>query len=109
MRKRRAGKNNFIGWITGIFIVLILSGCAMTLGSRFDESRVGEIESGVTTKDQIKELFGPPESVGLKDGRPLWTYLFAQIPILGGTAKGTVLSIEFDENNIVESYSYIPY
>jgi outer membrane protein assembly factor BamE (lipoprotein component of BamABCDE complex) len=92
----------------GILLPLV-AGCAITLGARFDTSRVAKIQPGVTTQEEIQEMLGQPASEGLKNGRPLWTYLYAKMPIVGGQLRGTVLSIEFDDNHRVETYSYVPY
>ena len=97
------------GWVVLAATVLWLSGCAITLGARFDSSQIVKIKEGVTTQSQIKEMMGEPASDGMKDGNPLWTYIYARVPLLGGVARGTVVSIEFDERGVVESYSYIPY
>lgn len=92
-----------------LFSVLFLFGCAIKVGSPFDTTHVSKIQAGSTTKAQVQELLGSPTSEGLKDGKPLWTYLFAQVSMFGGRAKGTVLTVEFDEKGIVQSYSYVPY
>jgi outer membrane protein assembly factor BamE (lipoprotein component of BamABCDE complex) len=84
-------------------------GCAIKVGKPFDTGYVEKIQPGSTAQAQVLELLGNPNSEGLKDGKPLWTYLFVKVPVWGGTAKGTVLTIEFDRQGIVQSYSYIPY
>jgi outer membrane protein assembly factor BamE (lipoprotein component of BamABCDE complex) len=96
-------------WLVFLLVcVLSLSGCAIRIGAPFKTDQVKQIQVGKTTQAQIVTFFGQPESRGLKDGRPLWTYLFARLSP-GGTAKGTLLSIEFDDQNVVSSYSYVPY
>jgi outer membrane protein assembly factor BamE (lipoprotein component of BamABCDE complex) len=101
--QRRVGR-----FILALICALVVSGCAIRLGAPFKTDQVQNIQVGKTTQAQIVQFFGQPESQGLKDGRPLWTYLFARLS-LGGTAKGTMLSIEFDDQGIVRSYSYVPY
>lgn len=86
----------------------VLAGCAIKLGAKFDSSRITQIQPGVTTQAEIQEMLGSPSSEGIKNGRPLWTYLYARIPMMG-TTRGTILSIEFDDGRRVETYSYIPY
>jgi outer membrane protein assembly factor BamE (lipoprotein component of BamABCDE complex) len=88
---------------------LLLASCAIRVGTPFKTDQVQKIQVGKTTQAQIIDFFGQPTSQGLKDGRPLWTYLFARVPLTGGMAKGTVLSIEFNDQNVVHSYSYVPY
>jgi outer membrane protein assembly factor BamE (lipoprotein component of BamABCDE complex) len=87
----------------------LAAGCAIKVGAKFDSSEVAKITAGQTTEVQVREMLGEPTSEGLKDGKPLWTYLHARVPILGGTARGTVVSIEFNNEGVVQSYSYIPY
>lgn len=89
--------------------VVLMTGCAITMGAKFDASRVGEIQIGKSTKNQIQEMLGPPSSEGIKDGRPMWIYFFAQIRLFGTPSRGTLLTIEFDKEERVESYSYTPY
>ncbi len=96
------------GWFI-FLLVPILAGCAIKLGARFDATQVELIQPGKSTQSHVRELMGSPMSEGLKDGKPLWTYFFAQVRIFGGITRGMVLTIEFDDQGIVESYSYIPY
>ena len=109
VRFRSLIENRFWSRIALGVLLPVLAGCAITMGAKFDSSRVAKIQPGVTTQQQIQELLGPPASEGLKNGRPLWTYLYVKFPIIGGQARGTVLSIEFDDNRFVETYSYVPY
>ena len=88
--------------------LMFSSGC-VSIGHPFETSQVQQIQTGTTTQAQIKKWMGSPSSEGLKDGNPLWTYLSARVSLFGGKAKGTVLSIEFDEAGVVSSYSYVPY
>jgi outer membrane protein assembly factor BamE (lipoprotein component of BamABCDE complex) len=97
------------GWcIVTLVFALGVAGCAIRIGTPFNADQVHKLQVGNTTQNQVVEFFGQPESRGLKDGRPLWTYLFARLSP-GGTAKGTMLSIEFDDKGVVSSYSYVPY
>jgi len=95
-------------FISALVCLLFISGCAIRVGAPFNTDHVQHIQVGKTTQAQVMEFFGQPASQGLKDGRPLWTYLFARLS-MGGTATGTLLSIEFDDQGIVHSYSYVPY
>ena len=107
---RKGSSLNASSLLTGLLLItLVLTGCALRMGKPFDTTYVKRIEVGTTTKEQILERLGPPASKGLKDGHPLWTYLYARVSLVGGSAKGTMLSIEFDEMGIVQSYSYVPY
>lgn len=97
------------GWcVVTLFIALGVAGCAIRIGAPFKTDQVPQIRVGTTTQAQVVEYFGQPTSKGVKDGRPLWTYLSARLS-LGGTATGTMLSVEFDDRGVVSSYSYVPY
>jgi outer membrane protein assembly factor BamE (lipoprotein component of BamABCDE complex) len=101
---------SYAAWgVLSLAFVLFLSGCAVRLGTPFKTDQVQSIIVGTTTQAQIVEFFGQPASKGLKDGRPLWTYLFARLALMGGAATGTVLSVEFNDQGRVHSYSYVPY
>ncbi|HUJ79104.1 MAG TPA: outer membrane protein assembly factor BamE [Nitrospiria bacterium] len=95
-------------FVPALICALFITGCAIRIGTPFKTEQVPQLQVGKTTQSQVVEYFGEPESKGLKDGRPLWTYLFARLS-LGGTATGTILSIEFNEQGVVSSYSYVPY
>jgi hypothetical protein len=101
-------RSNAAWFISALVCALFVSGCAIRLGAPFNTDQVRNIQAGKTTQAQIIDFFGQPASKGLKDGLPLWTYMFARLS-LGGTATGTLLSIEFDDQGIVHSYSYVPY
>lgn len=96
-------------WLAVVLLGAIMAGCAVQLGKPFDASQVTTLKVGATTQAEVLERLGPPASKGLKDGRPLWTYLYARVAMTGGAANGTVLSVEFDAAGVVRSYSYVPY
>ncbi len=110
---------------------LILSGCVSGGNpSILDQTAVGQIKEGVTTKDEVMKLLGKPNSVGRGSGTfpgmvpalpavPLkyevWTYQHVSvetdaatfIPIVGLVAGGATshvnsLTLYFDENGIVK-------
>jgi outer membrane protein assembly factor BamE (lipoprotein component of BamABCDE complex) len=101
-------RTTIVGIVAALVCALSLAGCAIRIGTPFKTDQVPQIRVGTTTQAQVLEFFGQPESKGLKDGHPLWTYLFARLS-MGGTATGTMLSIEFNEQGRVSSYSYVPY
>lgn len=82
----------------------LLVGCG-TVGSDFDESRVGDIKNHVTTQSQILDWFGPPYKEGVENGRRMWTYQKDTYAVLGG-ADSKDLVILFDDNNNVIAYRY---
>ena len=85
-------------------LILFFSGCA-TIGQDFPASKVSEIETGMTTQDEIRTMFGSPWRIGLEDGQRTWTYgnysygLFVE-------KKAKDLVIRFDDKNVVASYTF---
>jgi hypothetical protein len=84
-----------------------------------------EIIKGVTTQNEILEVFGAPNIITKnKTGNEVWTYdkvsvetgtsdVYGTLIIVGGTGSRTsssvrtfTLMIEFDENDVVRDYSY---
>jgi outer membrane protein assembly factor BamE (lipoprotein component of BamABCDE complex) len=56
-------------------ILLVVGACASTeFGREFDEKRVAEIKSGVTTKAEVQSMLGQPLSRMRIDGKESWTY-----------------------------------
>ena len=54
-------------------IIIFVTGC-ITLGKEFPEANVSTIKIGVTTKIEVRKLFGSPWLSGVQDGKPAWTY-----------------------------------
>jgi hypothetical protein len=78
-----------------------------------DQSLTGKIERGITTKNQIKNWFGEPSSVGFKNNMDKWTYGYSSmeanlIPFISLFTKPKIqsrsLELSFDPttNKVVE-------
>jgi uncharacterized protein YcfL len=110
-------------------VSLLLSGCASV--QPIEKSRLTpgmvkkEIIKGVTTQNEILEVFGAPNIITKsKSGNEVWTYdkvsvekgtsdVYGTILIVGGvgsrssiSTKTFTLMIEFDDKNIVKDFSY---
>lgn len=99
-----------------------LVGCASSGNSKLkhetEVSIQSKIKEGVTTKDQVKDLLGSPDSVSFTDGgKEIWKYSFAKvkvdgtsfIPLYGLFHNGTngtkkELTMLF-KNDIIEKYT----
>jgi len=72
-----------------ILCALVISGCAAKTGNQFlDKSSKEDVErklvKGVTTKEEVRGLFGDPSDADmLLDGTEQWTYSFTR-----SSAKG---------------------
>jgi hypothetical protein len=90
--------------VQSAMILLVFSGCA-TIGKDFPDSKVSEIEIGMTTQDEIRTMFGSPWRIGIEDGQRTWTYgnysygLFVE-------KKAKDLVIRFNDKNVVASYTF---
>jgi hypothetical protein len=83
---------------------LVLSAC-MTVGREFATDKVGQIQIGKTTRDEIHQLFGEPWRTGLEDGRRTWTYGHYKYSLFG-PAQTRDLVIRFDPKGVVASYTF---
>jgi hypothetical protein len=85
-------------------LVIFFAGCA-TVGQDFPVTSVSEIETGKTTQNEIRTMFGSPWRVGIEDGQPTWTYGNYSYGLFGAkNAKDLV--IRFDDKDIVASYTF---
>ena len=85
-------------------LALLLAGC-LTVGRDFPADRVGQIEIGHTTRDEIYRTFGEPWRTGLEDGRRTWTYGRYRYKLFG-TTETRDLVVRFDANGVVASYTF---
>lgn len=104
-------------------IILGLSGCASkgneSLRSESEVSVKNKIIENVTTKNDLKKLFGSPETTSFTgSGHEIWKYIFenvsadavSYIPIVsmfGASASGIKkeLTILFNENDTVKKFT----
>ena len=64
---------NYIGLVIVVGIFLISNGCG-TVGKSFNTSKIESIVNGVTTRSDIKKMFGEPFKVGIQNGQSIWVY-----------------------------------
>lgn len=83
-------------------VSLFLAGCVYT-GTNFDESKLANVQKGVTTKQEVVSYFGNPSTTTVdSDGNELlmWTYSIGSA--FGADAK--VLTVKTHDGK-VQSYS----
>ena len=85
-------------------LILFVSGC-ITLGKDFPEANVSSITIGVTTKNEIRKLFGSPWLSGVQDGQPAWTYGSYDYSLFG-ERKAKDLVVQFDDKAQVSSFTF---
>ncbi|MBI3059056.1 MAG: outer membrane protein assembly factor BamE [Deltaproteobacteria bacterium] len=84
---------------------LFLLGC-LPAGRDFPTVPVKEIQTNVTTKNQIFSYFGEPVEQGLETGGyETWTYYYIVYSV-GGVQTRKQLQVTFNKDNTVRSYSF---
>lgn len=91
-------------------VVLVLSACASS-GRNFDESRVGNIKNGQTTKAEIEAWFGKPGSVAGLNGTTngavqRYTYAYGHSTHGGSRTTAKALVVDFNDKDIVVDNAY---
>ena len=85
-------------------MIMFVSGC-ITLGKDFPEANVSSITIGLTTKNEIRRLFGSPWLSGIQDGQPAWTYGSYDYSLFG-ERKAKDLVVQFDDKAKVSSFTF---
>ena len=89
-------------------IILVFSACATTYkyGKEFPVNNVNQIRIGITSQQDVLDLFGEPLKKGIINGNDIFIYTKENIIFNGDDVekKGDNLVIEFDEKGIVKNY-----
>ena len=96
--------NYAVALILVSIMIMFVSGC-ITLGKEFPEANVSSITIGVTTKNEIRRLFGSPWLTGVQDGQPAWTYGSYDYSLFG-ERKAKDLVVQFDDQGKVSSFTF---
>ena len=83
---------------------MMLAGCN-TVGEPIQNEAVPRIQKGETTLEEVREIFGNPQRIGVEDGQLTWTYMHYSASIFG-RFEGRDLVVKFDNQNRVSSYNY---
>ncbi len=100
---RRHTRNNFKNGAIAL-LVLAVVGCA-TVGQDFPAGKVGALQIGKTSKEEVRTMFGAPWRTGIEDGRQTWTYGKYRYSMFA-PAKTQDLVIRFNDDGKVVSYTY---
>lgn len=85
----------------------LLSGCiSIKFGREFPSPEARMIVLGKTDKAYLERLFGEPYQVGLDSGDQTWRWFFAEGG-LGGEQISKDLTVRFNPNGTVKSYSFM--
>ena len=92
----KTNRKSILTILTGTIAALSLVGC-MSVGNKFDPSRVSHIKRGVTTDTELVSMFGQPNQRGVDtNGAPTMDWIYGQtqvkpltfVPIVGAFAGG---------------------
>ena len=96
---------NYIWLVIVVGIILISNGCG-TVGKSFNTSKVESIVNGITSRSDIKKMFGEPFKIGVQNGQPIWVYEDNYYSIIReGTSKDLIIIFSLD--GIVQSYQFM--
>lgn len=87
--------------------VILFLGCAR-LGHDFPMERVGEIENGKSTREDVRRILGEPVHIGqTSDGSGWWGYQYIQSTAIGPVVdtKSKNFTVWFDANGVVSMTS----
>ena len=96
---------NYIGLVIVVGIILISNGCG-TVGKSFNTSKVESIVNGITTRSDIKKMFGEPFKIGIQNGQPIWVYEDHHYSIIREETSKDLIII-FNSDGIVQSYQFM--
>ena len=96
---------NYIGLVIIVGIILISNGCG-TVGKSFNTSKVESIVNGITTRSDIKKMFGEPFKIGIQNGQPIWVYEDNYYSIIREETSKDLIII-FRPDGIVQSYQFM--
>lgn len=107
-------------WIVVIMLCsFVIAGCA-SVGKEIHQSSVDQLQKGKTTKNQVIQTFGQPDTTTFdKDGRLVYSYfaskmspsVYSFIPVINIVhneykMKNQMLVIMFSKDGVVEEYSF---
>ena len=95
----------YIGIVIVVGIVLISNGCG-TVGKSFNTSKVESIVNGITTRSDIKKMFGEPFKIGIQNGQPIWVYEDHHYSIISNDSSKDLIII-FGPNGVVQSHQFM--
>jgi hypothetical protein len=83
---------------------LLLTGC-MTIGRPFPTEPIRGLEIGATTRQQVRDRFGPPWRTGIENGEDTLTYGHYRYSLFG-PPRASDLVLRFDARGVLSSYNY---
>ena len=90
-----------------LIAIILLIGCAHTVGIPMQSDKLGKIKSGITTEANLIQWFGSPTpNIIMMNGNvtKTWIYYQTEPGVFVSTIKKQILSVTLDTNNIVINY-----
>jgi len=85
--------------------ILVLGGCG-TVGKNFNVYEAENIANGITSKAEIRAMFGKPFKIGIQNGQPVWIYEHNRYHLINDNTSKDLIVI-FGPNGIVQSHQYM--
>lgn len=85
----------------GVFLASFLSACAQVGTDKLSMDVVGNIQEGVTTESDVRDMLGKPYTTARTDGKLTLTYMKGSYKF--GKSEGMSLVVSFDEEGKVDS------
>ena len=95
----------YIVLIIFLGIISILGGCA-SAGKNFDESKISKIANGITTRAELRKMFGEPFKTGVQNGQPVWVYEYNLYDAVNNDTSKDLI-IVFGPNGLVQSHQFM--
>jgi len=96
---------NYSGLIILVGTILLPGGCG-TAGKSFNTSKIESIVNGITTRSDIKKMFGEPFKIGIQNGQPIWVYEDHHYSIIREETSKDLIII-FNPDGTVQSYQFM--
>jgi len=80
-------------------LAVAVSGCVSTAGRKLDPAEIRTIKPGVTTKAQVRAMFGAPMQLQVQpNGTEMWQYIYGAGSYLPGSSNGQSVAVVFKGN-----------
>jgi len=93
-----------VNMLKTILLCLMLVGCTASVGNNFDDSKLAQIKTDQTTRQQLIALFGQPSTeTPFPEGQSILMWTYSQAKAMS-TTEGRTLTIRL-MNGKVKSYT----
>ena len=98
---------HIVRFLSMFFIVTILTACASS-GTKIEVAQVDQIKTGITTKNDMMRMFGPPLSqTYTSEGKMMMMWFYNYVGAFGVGMENQSLAVLFDESGKVEKFNLV--